>query len=153
MKTFILDIIPKIQKFSKKLDNVTVLTNKHWVYLNEESESKIIYIFREKENQLLISENGIIEKANWEYLGNNSLLIDRKNGSFLFRHGFVDDKILALKIDGKEEYAILINDEVFNDKLKSISNFQNFLEINYNDQLFPKAEKPKACLLYTSRCV
>jgi hypothetical protein len=60
MKTFILDIIPKIERFSKKLDNITVLTNKHWVFLEEELEKKIVYIFREKDNQLLISENGKI---------------------------------------------------------------------------------------------
>ena len=150
MKTFILDIIPKIQKFSKKLDNLSVLTNKHWIYLNEESESKITYIFREKENQLLISENGIIEKANWEYLGNNSLLIDTKNGSFLYKHGFIDDKILALKIDGKEEYAILINEEIFNNNLRTITTFENFLETNYREELKPsKIERENVLQIVT----
>ena len=138
MRTFILDIIPKIQKFSKKLDSISVLTNKHWIYLNEESESRITYIFREKENQLLISENGIIEKANWEYLGNNSLIIDTKSGSYLYKHGFVDDKILALKIDGKEEYAILVNEEIFENNLKTIQIFEKFLKTNYSTELNPK---------------
>ncbi len=107
MKTFFLDLIPKIQKYSEKLDNITVLTNKHWVLLNEENQ-KTVYIFREENNQLLISKNGKIEKGIWEYLGNNSLLIDQTNGSYLFKHGFIDDSILALKIDGSDEYALLI---------------------------------------------
>ena len=134
MKTFILDIIPKIERFSKKLDNITVLTNKHWVFLEEELEKKIVYIFREKDNQLLISENGKIEKGTWEYLGNNSLLIDRNDGSFLFRHGFIDDNILALKVDGRNEYALFVNEQKFNDELNSISTINKFLEVNYREE-------------------
>jgi hypothetical protein len=134
MKTFILDIIPKIQGFSKKLDNIAILTNKNWIILDDKLEKKIVFIFREKENQLLISENGKIEKANWEYLGNNTLLIDRKDGSFLFRHGFIDDNILALKVDGKNEYALFVNEDKYNKQLNSINTIQKFLEINYIDK-------------------
>lgn len=130
MKTFILDLIPKIQRYSKKLDNITVLTNKHWVLLNEETQ-KTVYIFRELNNQLLISINGKIEKANWEYLGNNSLLIDHTRGSYLFKHGFIDDSILALKIDGSDEYALLINEHKFEKQLNSINKVLSFLQKKY----------------------
>jgi hypothetical protein len=58
MKTFLLDIIPRIQRYSQKLDNLTVLTNKHWVVIDEELKRKVVFIFREKDSQLLISENG-----------------------------------------------------------------------------------------------
>lgn len=140
MKTFFLDLIPKIQRYSEKLDNITVLTNKHWVLLNEESQ-KTVYIFRELNNQLLISKNGIIEKANWEYLGNNSLLIDQTNGSYLFKHGFIDDSILALKIDGSDEYALLINEQKFEKYLNSINKVLSFLQKQYlnksNDLAMP----------------
>ena len=40
MKTFIADIIPRIQKFSQKLDNTTLLTNQHWVVVDEITNSK-----------------------------------------------------------------------------------------------------------------
>ncbi len=87
MKYFVLDIIPKIQAFSKKLDELTLLTNQNWVSVNEINTSKTVFIFRTN-NQLLISENGKIEKgATWEYIGNNSLIIDRQNESYLFKHG------------------------------------------------------------------
>ena len=42
MKTYILDIIPKIQKFSQRLDDLTVLLDKHWVVLDEENLSASI---------------------------------------------------------------------------------------------------------------
>lgn len=134
MKTFILDIIPKIQRFSQKLDNITTLTNKHWVIIDDNIEKKVVYIFREKENQLLISENGSIEKGNWEYLGNNSLLIDKKEGSYLFKHGFIDDYILALKLDGKEEYALLVNEQKFDATLNSLDSIITFLTNTYSTQ-------------------
>ena len=80
MKTYFSDIIPKIQNFSQKLDNLTLLTNQHWVAIDGINDTKTVYIFRQN-SDLLISLNGIVEKAKWEYLGNNSILIDRKNES------------------------------------------------------------------------
>lgn len=134
MRTFFLDIIPKIKKYSQKLDKLTVLTDKHWVVIDDELKTKIVFIFREKNNQLLISENGKIEKGNWEYLGNNSLLIDRSEGSFLFKHGFIDDYVLALKVDGKEEYALLVNEQKFDNRLSSLSSVLSFLNQTYIEQ-------------------
>jgi len=62
MRTYLLDIIPKIKRFSQKLDDLTILTNQHWVVIDEETDRKLVFIFREKDNQLLISGNGKIEK-------------------------------------------------------------------------------------------
>lgn len=134
MRTFVLDIIPKIKKYSEKLDKLTVLTNKHWVMIDDELKNKIVFIFREKNNQLLISNNGKIEKGNWEYLGNNSLLIDRSDGSYLFKHGFIDDYVIALKVDGKEEYALLVNEQKFDNNLNSLPSVLNFLNQTYIEQ-------------------
>jgi hypothetical protein len=134
MKTYILDIIPKIQRFSQKLNEITVLQNKHWIVLDEESKNKVVFIFREKNNQLLISINGIIEKGTWDYLGNNSLLIDRESGSYLFKHGFIDDSVLALKVDGKEEYLVLVNEKWFDIKLRSLERVLSFLSEKYLSQ-------------------
>jgi len=130
MKTYFTDIIPKLQRFSQKLDNLTLLTNQHWVVVDEITNSKNIYIFRVN-NELLISQNGKVEKAKWEYLGNNSLLIDKNNESFLFKHGFFDENILALKIDGKDEYAFLINENRYNGELNSIDKVVDFLNKKY----------------------
>jgi hypothetical protein len=130
MKTYMTDLITKFQRFSEKLDNLTLLTNQHWVLLDELGSSKNVYIFREN-NVLLISHNGKVEKANWEYLGNNSLLIDRKNEIYLFRHGFFDENVLALKIDGKNEYSFFINETNFNKELNSLENIIEFLNNKY----------------------
>ncbi len=130
MRTYAADIIPKIQSFSQKLDNLTMLTNQHWVVLDELKQSKTVYIFRAK-GELLISVNGKVDKAKWEYLGQNSILIDLKEESYLFRHGFFDQNILALKVDSKNEYAVLINESKYQGELNSISAVINFLNQNY----------------------
>lgn len=98
MLYYLIDIIPKIQAFSKKLDDNSLLTNQHWVSVNEIENIKTVFIFR-PDAQLLISENGKIERAKWEYIGSNSLIIDRQFESYLFKHGFLDESVLALKID------------------------------------------------------
>ena len=85
MKTFFLSIIPRIKEFSKKLDDISLLTGQHWVVIDEILESKSVYIFRPN-NQLLISKNGIVKKARWDYIGNNSILIDIGEDSYLFNH-------------------------------------------------------------------
>ena len=130
MQTYISDIIPKIQRFSQKLDNLTLLTNQHWVVIDEIDNSKNVYIFRQN-NELLISQNGKVEKAKWEYLGNNSLLIDKKDNSYLFKHGFFDENILALKIDNQNEYAFLINENRFDGELNSLEKVIQFLTKKY----------------------
>lgn len=130
MKTFLLDLIPRIQKYSKNLDDISILTGKHWVLLGGDS-TKTVYIFRTLNNQLIISKNGRIEKAKWEHIGKDSIIIDVREESFLFKHGFIDDSILALKLDGTNEYALFINETRFIEFLDSIEKAISFLKENY----------------------
>ena len=131
MKTFLSDLFPKLQRYSEKLDNLTLLTNQHWVCIDELS-NKTVYIFRSN-NDLLISTNGKVEKAKWEYLGNKSLLIDRKEDTYLFKHGFFDENILALKVDSNEEYAVFVNENKYEGELNSIDKIYDFLRKKYLD--------------------
>ncbi|HRO46700.1 hypothetical protein [Agriterribacter sp.] len=130
MRTFIVDIIPKIQRFSKKLDDLTKLTNQHWVSLGDINQTKKVFIFRQN-NQLLISENGIVEKGSWEYLGNQSLLIDTKQESYLLKHGFFDENVIALKLDSTDSYAFFVNESKYDNELNNINDVIRFLNDKY----------------------
>ncbi len=130
MKTFFSDLIPRIQKYSQKLDDISLLINQHWVVLDPLMESKTVYIFKQ-DGVLLIALNGKISKAKWEYLGHNSLLIDINDESYLFKPNIFDENILALKIDSREEYSILINETKFNEELNSITAINRFLNQKY----------------------
>ena len=132
MKTSIADIFPKIQNYSQKLDDLTILANKHWVSIDNITTNKTVYIFRNN-SELLISRNGKVEKAKWEYLGNKSLLIEIKEECHLFKHGFFDQNILALKIDSKEEYAVFVNENNFDESLNSIEKVLHQLNEKYLD--------------------
>jgi hypothetical protein len=74
-----------------------------------------------------------VEKAKWEYIGNKSLLIDKSNESYLFKHGFFDENILALKVDSSDEYAVFVNENNYNGDLNSIDKVFGFLRDKYLD--------------------
>ena len=130
MKTFAIDLIPKIRKFSRTLEDLTILTTHQWVLLNEIPNSKTVYIFRQHK-RLLISENGVVTKGSWEYLGHNSLLFETNSHTLLLKHSFADEHIIAMKIDGKEGYLFLINETKFSTEIDSIDKVVTFLEKKY----------------------
>lgn len=58
MQTYFCNIIPNLASFSKKLDDISLLTSKHWVILDESSHRKSTYIFRNNK-EIIVSENGL----------------------------------------------------------------------------------------------
>lgn len=122
MKTFLFDTFNRYKRLSESLDVQTALCNKTWFVFNNSGE-KEIYIFQEK-GKLLISLNGKVTYATWEYIPTNkSLIISGNNQSYMVHAAYVDNTLLALNIDGTNEYAFLINE----------NNKQNFLPQSYND--------------------
>ena len=132
MQTYLSDIIPSISRYSKQLNDETLLTSRHWVVVEELENRKSIYIFR-KNRDLLISTNGSVEKGTWDYLGNDKLLIEKDGKAFLFRHGFFEDDFLALKIEGGDEYAFLVNENKYDENLNSVLSIHTFLTKKYID--------------------
>jgi hypothetical protein len=107
MQTYLSDIIPSISRYSKQLNDETLLTSRHWVVIDEIANRKNIYIFR-KNRDLLISTNGLVEKGKWDYL-------------------------LALKIEGGDEYAFLVNEKKYDENLNSVMSIHSFLTKKYID--------------------
>ena len=132
MQTYLSDIIPSLSRYSKQLNDETLLTSRHWVVIDEIANRKNIYIFR-KNRDLLISTNGLVEKGTWDYLGNDKILIEQNGKAFLFKHGFFEDDFLALKLDGGEEYAFLVNEQKFDENLNSVMSIHSFLTKKYID--------------------
>lgn len=131
MRTYIADIIPRIQRFSNRLDDLTKLTNQHWVSLGDIADGKKVFIFREN-GKLLIAENGIISNnSTWEYLGNQSILLETSNQGYLLKHGFFDENVIALKLDSTDTYAFFVNETKYEQELNSIGDILKFLENKY----------------------
>lgn len=128
--TFFQDILPKISRYSKKLDDVTLLTNQHWVFVDRNATSKVVFIFRSN-SELLISVNGKVEKGKWTYLGNDYLLVENLKESHLYKHGFFDDTVLALKVDGTLDFAFFVNETKIGKELNTLENILTYLDQRY----------------------
>ncbi len=127
MKEYINNLIPRILRLSEELDNISLLTNQHWILLNELESSKKIYFFK-KNNELIVSNNGDVVKGKWEFLGKKTILLELKDNSCLLRQTFFDENLLALKKDGKEDYLVFLNETKYNSGINSTKQIRNFLE-------------------------
>ena len=130
MQFFLFDILDKIQNLGKRLDDLSILKNNLWVQLNEIDLEKRVFIFRSN-NELLISKNGFVKKHKWEYLGNQSLLIEMDEGSLLFKCGFLDNTMLALKIDSSNNAVLFVNETKFGKEINNSKDLLNYLKREY----------------------
>ena len=105
------DYLNKLKKYSHQLDNFALLTDQPWVTNLEDQGERCIYIFRQKENQLITSNNGNVKKGTWDYLPSmKSLLIELGEETTLYNQGFLDKSILILKKDGTDEHQLFVNE-------------------------------------------
>lgn len=130
MRTYVADFIPRFRQFSEKLDNETLLVNQHWVMVDEITSTKTVYIFQ-RDNRLLLSRDGEVEIARWEMIDPQNVLVTVGDKSFMFKHGFLDENVLALKLDGKDEYAMFFNEDKSNSQLNALNAMNDFLEEKY----------------------
>lgn len=99
MKIYLSEILPLLKKFSKTLDQTSILVDKPWVVKSRNNEyQKLIF---KRDGKLLLSKNGNLTEGSWEYIaGANSLIIDYGTFKILYRHSYVDEAVMALKKDG-----------------------------------------------------
>lgn len=110
MKTYISNLLPKLQEYSARLDNLTLLTDQPWVQLDE-SGDRTVFVFRSDGNELLVSRNGKVNTCTWEYLEHmNSLVIETDEEKTLYNQGFLDESAMILRKDGRDEYLLLANE-------------------------------------------
>lgn len=130
MKTFILNSINRLKSFSQNLDVESTLYSKSWEVFNETGD-KELFIFRAN-NELLISRNGIVQKGKWELLNIATLLIDVADKSYLLNAAYIEDKFLALKLDGTNEYMVMIETDMKDRfSLNTIGSIEKYLEDRY----------------------
>lgn len=130
MKTFILNSINRLKDFSQNLDAESTLYSKSWEVFNETGD-KELFIFRPN-NELLISRNGIVQKGKWELLNIATLLIDVADRSYLLNAAYIEDRFLALKLDGTDEYMVMIETDMKDRfSLNTIGSIEKYLDDRY----------------------
>ena len=133
MKTYLFDTFNRYKRFSDKLDAKTILCNKSWWVFNDNGD-KEVYIFQ-TDGSLIISIKGRVSYSTWKYItANQSIIITSGEQAYMVKPAFVDGNILALQVDGTDEYAFLIDEQ----KLKEL------VFKTYNDILEYFSEKEKA---------
>lgn len=112
MDYYLSDIIPRLQKYSAKLDQSSLLVDKPWVVSNSSGPFEKL-IFR-RDGRVHLSSDGNVKDGKWEYLPEaQSLLIDYGKMKKLYRHQYLDEAVLALKQDGinsDDDYFLLANE-------------------------------------------
>lgn len=146
MKTYLLDIPNRYNRFSKNLDVKTILCNKSWLIFND-SGDKELYIFQEN-GSLITSINGSVINATWQYLSaNNSLVISFKEQSYMLHPSFKDDVIFALQQDGTERFVFMIEENQSNFfHPKSLKELTTYFE-NKERRNIEKRQQEKRILL------
>ena len=143
METNLSVLIPRVRKLSQKFDNTSLILSHHWVLVDKINSKKKLYIFR-KNKELLISEDGQVDIASWRYLGKNTLLVENNTVKNLYKHGFFDQNLIAIKIRDDENYSFFVNEEKFDHGLNSENKIAKYLYDKYlNNTIKKKVSRRK----------
>lgn len=140
-----IDSSPISKKIANKIPFISLevfkqhLINKNWVLLRNSEGHRQVYIFQ-KDQTLLISQAGEVDKGRWEEVGDNSILIEVDNKSTLYKPTHKTEHLLILKVDGKEEYLHFVDEKLYEEGCKTtdkinelISSTNNSNEIKEDD--------------------
>ena len=147
MKTYVLDILNRIRRKSEELDAKTILTNKAWKIFNDDGDEETIYFL--ENGKLRVSINGITTSGTWElFVEDKSVHImyeGQKNG-ILLKPKFDANGILAMQLDGTNNYSFLIDKKSDNlNNIKTLSDLNNFYK--QIEQAEEEKEKQKQLLI------
>ena len=137
METNLSVLIPRVRKLSQKFDNTSLILSHHWVLVDKINSKKKLYIFR-KNKELLISEDGQVDIASWRYLGKNTLLVENNTVKNLYKHGFFDQNLIAIKIRDDENYSFFVDEEKFDHGLNSENKIAKYLYDKYLNNTIKK---------------
>ena len=137
METNLSLLIPRLRKLSQKFDNTSLILSHHWVLVDEINSKKKLYIFR-KNKELLISEDGQVDIASWRYLGKNTLLVENNTEKNLYKHGFFDQNLIAIKIRDDENYSFFVDEEKIDHGLNSENKIAKYLYDKYLNNTIKK---------------
>jgi hypothetical protein len=101
MIEYLSSIIPRLEKFSRKLDKTEIFVEKTWIHIDESSNHHEYMFMRDK--RLILSVNGAVITGTWELLPNGKLLLNRVKDEILFQNIFFTDAIMILQKSGSNE--------------------------------------------------
>ena len=107
----IFSLIGQLPPLNLKLDNPTLIADMTWFSVSESAENlKVVYIFRSKNDELLVSRNGRVEDGSWDFIPNtNSVFVRFGSRKDLYNAVLLKGHYLILKQDGSSDFILLVN--------------------------------------------
>lgn len=110
----------RIEKNSEIKYSLVNLKGANWTLLNDIENTETTYIFRDN-NELLISINGLITKANYEFIiDNNSILITKNDLTEIYNIILMKDDLLLINKFSSDEVFYFGNKTKFKDFAKNV---------------------------------
>ena len=141
-----IDSFPVSKKIANKIPFISLevfkqhLINKNWVLLRNSEGHRQVYIFQ-KDQTLLISQAGEVDKGRWEEVGDNSILIEVDNKSTLYKPTHKTEHLLILKVDGKEEYLHFVDEKLYEEGYKTTDKINELIGVLAESEQKRKNEK------------
>lgn len=115
MKSYLKIIVNQLRNYNLALDIKSILIDKPWALIDEDSEiQKLIF---KSNKELILSKNGQVQIGSWEYFPEaKSLMINRNVDKILCNEAFIDKGVMILKLDGTDNnFFILANENLVPD--------------------------------------
>ena len=96
--------------------------------LRDSEGHRQVYIFQ-KDQTLLISQAGEVDKGRWEEVGDNSILIEVGSKSTLYKPTHETEHLLILKVDGKEEYLHFVDEKLYEEGYKTTDKINELIGV------------------------
>ncbi len=120
MKTYLQNSLVKLLKAGERVKNSSILSDTSWILMNPDELTKIVYIFKSKDNELYHSYNGNITKGKWEFIvDSDSLVIELEGQTELYNARLFANDFLFLKKDGDSKSFAFANFTKYKDWLKN----------------------------------
>lgn len=118
MKNLFKGIISATKGITVKIENYNLIVDKVWFLIFEDKENtKTTYILRSKNDELLISINGNINKGKWEYIKtSNCLLLEMDGISKIYQILYIRENYLIFQNDFDPTVVFFINKSYFKNK-------------------------------------
>jgi hypothetical protein len=107
----ILNLLNRLPSINLQLDNPSSIEDMTWFSVSESRDNlKVVYIFRSKEDELLVARNGKVSDGKWDFIPNtNSVFIRFMEEKVLHNALLLKGHYLVLRQDGSENVMLLVN--------------------------------------------
>lgn len=131
MKTYKLDLLEKLKKYSPKFDSGVNFINHPWRIFDD--TGKEIFVYFKDDSNVLLSENGSNVTGMWQFDALKSVLsMTFGQLSLNLTPSFSDNNIIVFAVDTTQNYLVVINSD-FKTPLLTLEQLNSYLNFALNN--------------------